>query len=69
MTVGCLSSWTVAQLPPSADIEFQGPGAESLGGIRDIVLASQISNLAAYGPTDCATHVLDFVLATLRITL
>ena len=51
-----MARWTVAELEESAEITFAGPGAELLSGIRDITKASQLSNMAAYAPTDCPTR-------------
>ena len=48
--------WTTVDVDESATIEFSGPGAALLGSIRDITKASQISNVAAYVPTDCPTR-------------
>ena len=48
--------WTGSALEETATISFGGPGAEQLGRIRDIVKASQLSNLVGYGPTDCPTR-------------
>ena len=48
--------WTTASLEESATIEFGGSGSGLLGQIRDITKASQISNMAAYTPTDCPTR-------------
>ena len=48
--------WTAPPVDDTAHIEFEGPGAHTLSGIRDIVKASQISNVAAYVPTDCPTR-------------
>ena len=48
--------WTTANLEETATIEFGGEGAGMLASIRDIARASQISNVAAYLPTDCPTR-------------
>ena len=48
--------WTASDLEETASISFTGPGADQLAGIRDIVKASQLSNLAAFSPTDCPTR-------------
>ena len=48
--------WTTANVAETATIEFGGDGAEMLASIRDIARASQISNVAAYLPTDCPTR-------------
>jgi len=60
--------WTSSNLSKSASITFAGgEGAEILTSLDQIVVNSQISNLAAFMPTDCptrkmpmlCTHVLD----------
>ena len=49
--------WTTADLSESATINFGGgEGSETLQSIMKIVKSSQISNLAAYMPTDCPTR-------------
>ena len=49
--------WTTADLEQSATIEFKaGDGITQLSAIRDITKASQLSNMAAYLPTDCPTR-------------
>ena len=47
--------WTTAALTETAQIEFEGEGAELLSQIRDMIKATQRSNLAAFMPTDCPT--------------
>ena len=55
--LGHLSAhWTTAALTETAHIEFEGEGAELLSQIRDMVKATQRSNLAAFMPTDCPTR-------------
>ena len=44
-----VARWTASNLEDTASISFEGPGAEMLTGIRDIVKASQLSNMAAFG--------------------
>jgi hypothetical protein len=48
--------WTTSDLKTSSSITFAGPGAEILGSVDRIVVNSQISNLAAFMPTDCPTR-------------
>ena len=48
--------WTVPELAETAAITFAGEGAETLEQIQEIVVASQISNLAGFGPTDCPSN-------------
>ena len=39
------AAWTVSELAESATIEFEGPGADLLGRIRDMAKASQLGNM------------------------
>ena len=48
--------WTTSDLSRTASIRFGGEGAELLSSLDQIVLNSQLSNLAAYMPTDCPTR-------------
>jgi hypothetical protein len=48
-----VARWTGSNLEDTASITFAGPGAEQLTQIRDIVKASQLSNMVGFGPTDC----------------
>jgi hypothetical protein len=48
--------WTVPELTETSAISFAGEGAKTLEQIQEITVASQISNLAGYGPSDCPTR-------------
>lgn len=63
-----VARWTASNLEDTAAISFEGPGADMLAKIRDIVKASQLSNMAAYGPTDCPTREKHFWLGDAATT-
>ena len=48
--------WTTSALAPTSSLVLSGPGAGTLNGVHGMVLASQLSNLAAFLPTDCPTR-------------
>ena len=60
--------WTVPELEETSAISFAGDGAETLRSIQEITVASQISNLAGYGPTDCPTREKHFWLGDAQDT-
>ena len=60
--------WTVPDIAGTAAISFAGDGAETLAQIQEIVLASQIGNLAGYGPTDCPTREKHWWLGDAQVT-
>ena len=60
--------WTLPELAETSAISFAGEGAEILGQIQDITVASQISNLAGFGPTDCPTREKHFWLGDAQDT-
>eukprot|EP01052_Picozoa_sp_SAG31_P001944 SAG31_NODE_65_length_28565_cov_8.402914_25_plen_541_part_00 len=49
--------WTTSDLSKTAEIKFAGEGGHILQSIDRIVVNSQISNLAAFMPTDCPTSM------------
>ncbi len=48
--------WTTSNLSRTASIKFTGEGAKFFDSLNQIVVNSQISNLAAFMPTDCPTR-------------
>lgn len=48
--------WTTSDVSRSASIKFMGDGEDLFKSLNQIVVNSQISNLAAFMPTDCPTR-------------
>ena len=63
-----VARWTASDLEDTASIEFAGPGAQQLSQIRDIVKASQVSNMAAFSPTDCPTREKHYWMGDAAVT-
>eukprot|EP00911_Craspedida_sp_UC1_P002962 UC1_evm2s2160 len=51
-----VARWTTSSLTFTSNITMTGPGSDTLNGIHDLVVASQLSNMAAFVPTDCPTR-------------